>query len=330
MPQPLVAGLDLGGTKILARALDPADPHGVVAECRVDTPRGTEALVAAMAGAVTALDDTLRAAGREPVAAVGVGAAGQVDLDGVVRFAPNLPGVVDADLAGRLAGVLERPVSIDNDANCALWAEVCLGAAVGVPDAALVTLGTGIGGGLVLDGRLRRGATGFAGEPGHMIVDPHGPPCPCGRRGCWERFASGSGLGRLGREAAEAGRADAVRALAGGVADDVRGEHVTRAARDGDPGARAVMAEFAWWVGLGVANLADLFDPTLVIVGGGLAAEADLFLDEAARVANELVIASGHRPPLRVVAAALGAEAGVLGAALLAADLVSGAGTGGG
>lgn len=258
--------------------------------------------------------------------AVGVGAAGQVDLGGVLRFAPNLPGVLDAELAAMLTQAVGRPVVVDNDANCATWAEARLGAGVGADDFVLVTLGTGIGGGLVLDGRLRRGANGFAGEPGHMIVDPHGPPCPCGRRGCWERFASGSGLGRLGREAAEAGQAEAVRALAGGNAEDVRGEHVTRAARDGDLGARAVMARFAWWVGLGIANIADLFDPSLVVVGGGLADEADLFLSEAARVANELVIATGHRPELPVVAAAFGPEAGALGAALLASDEVAGGG----
>jgi glucokinase len=155
-----------------------------------------------------------------------------------------------------------------------------------------------------------------------MIVDPNGPLCPCGQRGCWERYASGSGLGRLGREAAEAGRGDAMVELAGGVAEHVQGEHVTTAARAGDAGALVVMDRFAWWVGLGIANVANLFDPSLVLIGGGLSAVSDLFLDEARRAANTLVVASGHRPPLRVEAAMLGPEAGVVGAALLAAELV--------
>ncbi len=142
----------------------------------------------------------------------------------------------------------------------------------------LVTLGTGIGGGLIVGDELVRGAAGFAGEPGHMVVDPNGPPCPCGRRGCWERYASGSGLGRLGREAAEAGRAGAVVALAGGDPEAVRGEHVTAAAAGGDPEALAVMADFAWWVALGMANLVNLLDPEVVIIGGGLAEAGELLL----------------------------------------------------
>ena len=125
-------------------------------------------------------------------------------------------------------------MTADNDANCAAWGEWVAGAARGVDDVMLVTLGTGIGGGIILGGRLYRGANGFAGEIGHMVVDPHGPPCPCGQRGCWERFASGSGLGWLAREAAHAGQAARVVELAGGDPESVRGEHVTQAAAEGD------------------------------------------------------------------------------------------------
>jgi glucokinase len=315
----LVAGVDLGGTKILARAVDATDPATGLAEVRVDTPRGAASIVEALAGVVTALDTELAAGGRPPVDVVGVGAAGLVDRAGVVRFAPNLPGVVDLDLPVALGQRVARPVVADNDANCAARAEHHLGAAAGVTSAVLVTLGTGIGGALVLGGRVQRGHGGFAGEPGHMLVDPHGPPCPCGRRGCWERFASGSGLGRLARDAAAAGRADRLVALAGGDPEAVRGEHVTRAAADGDAEASAVLAQFAWWVAVGVANLVDLVDPELVVIGGGLVEAGDVWLDPVRTAYAGLVLAHDHRPPIGIVGARLGPDAGAVGAALLAA-----------
>ena len=134
----------------------------------------------------------------------------------------------------------------------------------------MVTLGTGIGGGAVLGGRLLEGAHGFAGEVGHMVIDPQGPPCPCGKRGCWERFASGTGLGRLAREAAHAGKIPAVVTLAGGDPEAVRGEHLTAAALAADPGALEVMDVFGWWLALGLANLANALDPSVIVLGGGL------------------------------------------------------------
>jgi glucokinase len=186
----------------------------------------------------------------------------------------------------------------------------------------LVTLGTGIGGGIVAGGELQHGAAGFAGEPGHMVVDPHGPPCPCGRRGCWERYASGSGLGRLARDAAYAGQAEVVLALAGGDPEDVRGEHVTTAAADGDAEAIAVLRDFAWWVALGVSNLENLLDPEVVVIGGGLAEAGELLLGPTRDAYATLVLGYEYRPPVRIVGAELGAEAGAIGAGLLALDAI--------
>lgn len=327
MPIPsLVAGVDLGGTKILGRVFDPAHPTTVVASARVDTPRGGEAILDALVEVVHRLADGLPAGGGA-LAAVGVGAAGLIDLHGVLRFAPNLPTVIDLDLGATLTRRLSLPVAVDNDANCAMVAEHRLGAALGANDAVLVTLGTGIGAGTIVHGRLQRGAAGFAGEPGHMVVDPTGPPCPCGRRGCWERFASGSGLGRLARDAAEAGRADRLVSLAGD-ASAVRGEHVTIAALEGDPDALVVLRDFAWWVALGVANLVNLLDPEVVVVGGGLVAAGDALLVPTRQAYAGLVLAHDHRPPVRIVAAGLGPDAGAIGAGLLAADLVSAPPTG--
>jgi len=320
----LVAGFDVGGTKILGRVLDPTDPRRMLASNRTDTPRGQSAILAALADAVADLDDQLHRAGRPALGAVGVGIAGLVDRDGVLQFAPNLPGVVDFDVAALLSSAAGVPVVVDNDANCAAVAEHRAGAGRGASDLVLVTLGTGIGGGVIIADRLIRGASGFAGEPGHMVVDPSGPPCPCGRRGCWERFASGSGLGRLGRDAAEAGMADAVVALAGGDHEAVRGEHVTRAAADGDVGARAVLAQFAWWVALGISNLENLLDPDMVIIGGGLAEAGELLLGPTRTAHQTLAVASQYRRPVRIVGAELGSEAGAIGAGLLAGDGLGG------
>jgi glucokinase len=317
---PLVAGFDIGGTKILARVLDPDDPRRSIADARVDTPRGSDALAASVQTVVADLRTQLDAAGRGELEAVGVGMAGLVDRAGVLHLAPNLPGVVRFDLAGAVEPSIGLPVVVGNDANCATVGEHRVGAGIGAGDLVLVTLGTGIGGGLIVGGELQRGAAGFAGEPGHMVVDPNGPRCPCGRRGCWERYASGSGLVRLAREAAAAGRADGIVALAGGDPEDVRGEHVTRAASDGDPGALEVLRELAWWIALGVSNLVNLLDPEVVVVGGGLAEAGELLLAPTRAAYATLVLGYDHRPPVRIVAAELGADAGAIGAGLLALD----------
>lgn len=311
----VVAGVDLGGTKILGVALDGDRPTEVLAEARVLTPRGPDAMVEAMAAVVDRLGDEVG-----PLTAAGIGAAGLVDRSGVLRHGPNLPGVTDLDLATTMASRLGLPVAVDNDATCAAWAEAQVGAAAGAHDAVLVTLGTGIGAGLIADGARMRGAYGFAGEPGHMCVDPQGPRCPCGRRGCWERFASGSGLARLARDAAFAGRIPGVVLLAGGDPEDVRGEHVTRAAATGDAGAVSVMADFGWWVALGVAALVNVLDPEVVVIGGGLVAAGPMLLEPTRAAFDDLVLAPRHRPEVEIVEAALGERAGAVGAALLAVE----------
>ena len=304
-------GLDLGGTKCLGLAVGPDGE--VLAEHRVPTPsHGGEPLLDAMAAVAR---DVAAAAGDEP-GSVGVGAPGLVDAAGVLRFAPNLRSAIGLPIADGLSRRLGVPVQVDNDVTSAAFGEWTAGAAKGVDDVLLVALGTGIGGGLVVGGRLARGANGYAGEIGHMVVDPNGPPCPCGQRGCWERFASGSGLGRLAREAAEAGLAPEVVARAGGQADRVRGEHVTDAAEAGDEGAVAILCTFAWWLALGLANLTNVFDPARIVVGGGLVDDARLWLEPTREAYANLVLGASVRPAVPIVPAQLGARAGAVGAAL--------------
>jgi glucokinase len=299
-------GVDVGGTKLLAVTVDGAGT--VLSEQKVARPVGGDAVV----------DAIVELAG--DATAVGLGIAGLVDRDGVLRVAPNLAEIEDFPFRARLAERLGRPVAVDNDATAATWGEFRAGAAASAHDAVVVTLGTGIGGGIVSGGVLQRGANGFGGEPGHMVVQPDGPACPCGRRGCWERYASGSGLGRLARDAAEAGRVPAVVALAGGDPEGVRGEHVGDAAQAGDAGALAVIDDFAWWVALGVANLVNVLDPEVVVIGGGLVELGDVLLDPVRRCYDDLVLAPRHRPAVPILAATLGERAGAIGAGLLALE----------
>lgn len=306
-----VLGVDLGGTKCLGVALDGGE---VVDEVRMPTPAGEDALLEVLATVVDRLQPT------SPPEAVGVGAPGLVDREGVLHFAPNLEIDGELDVRTALAERLGVRVQVDNDATCAAWGERSHGAARGLDDVVLVTLGTGVGGGIVAGGRVVRGAHGFAGELGHMVVDPQGPRCPCGQRGCWERFASGSGLGRLGREAARTGEAPRLVELAGGDPEEVRGEHVAQAVAEGDEPAVEVLGRFAWWVALGLVNLTNIFDPEAFVVGGGVMGMGEALLVPTRAAFEELLQGKGRRPPVAILPAALGERAGAIGAAYLAAD----------
>jgi glucokinase len=280
----------------------------------VPTPDGQEAVLDAMADTVRRL-----VAGPEGAAggvgAVGVGIAGLVDRAGILRIGPNLPGLRGVRVGEELDRRLGLPVRVDNDATCAAWGEHLAGAARGERDVACVTLGTGIGGGIIADGELVRGAHGYGAEFGHMVVDPRGPVCPCGRRGCWERFASGSGLAWLAREAAAAGRFARGVELAGSI-DVLRGEHVASAAVEGDDDALAIVRAFADWVALGIGNLVTVLDCSLVVIGGGLVELGDLLLDPVRAAYPAHVMGPAERD-VRIVGAELGEHAGAIGAALL-------------
>ncbi len=302
-------GIDVGGTKAQGVALDLGG--NVVATAQRPTPRGDGSL-GALVDTLVELADELGECG-----SFGVGVPGLVTRDGVLRAAPNLDGVADFDIARQLGDRRGSAVFVDNDATCATVAEWQLGAGRGTDNMILVTLGTGIGGGLVANGAVQRGMNGFAGEFGHMVVDPDGPRCPCGRRGCWERYASGSGLAMLAREAATGRRLSRVVRHAGGDPQAVRGEHVQAAARDGDPEALEVIDEFARWVALGLSNLTNAFDPEMFVLGGGLAAGADLYLEPIVKWYRELLYQPHLRPLPRVAFAHFGPLAGAVGAALL-------------
>lgn len=298
-------GFDIGGTKCLAVVLD-ADGH-VTDSARRPTPQAESELI-------DVLDQLVDDLGvdRSRLGGVGVGIPGLVS-GGVVHSSPHLSQLVRFDIASALGERLGADVAVDNDATCAALAEWRLGAGRGVADMVMVTMGTGIGGGIVLGDHLQRGRNGFAGEFGHMMIDPDGPPCPCGKQGCWERYASGTGLARLARDAADARRLD----RAGIDGSSVRGEDLEAWARQGDEQALALIHEFAHWVAVGLANLTNTLDPERFVLGGGLASAADLYLDEIRSELGSLLYAAEHRPQPDVVPAELGEQAGAIGAALL-------------
>ena len=312
MAEARAVGIDVGGTKIAAGV---AGASGrVLFRLRAQTPpEGGAAVTAEIARVARALWDE---AGGGPLP-VGVGAAGIVDTRGWLRHSPNIPGWDDVPLAERLHAELGVPVTVDNDAHAAAWGEHRAGAGRGAGGTMLMlTVGTGVGGGLVQDGRLVRGAHGMAAEFGHLVVDEGGSLCGCGNRGCLEALASGTAIGRAAREALEAGGQSPLLALA----DPPTGKSVTRAAEQGDPLAVAALARCGFWLGVGIASLVNALDPAVVVVGGGALQAGELLLGPAREAYLERLMGRAHRTPAPVVAATLGDDAGLVGAALLALD----------
>ncbi len=309
----LAVGFDIGGTNVRGVPLRADSTIGPT--IKVLRPEDPGELV----DTIVDICDRLAEQEGHPVTAVGVGCAGIVDGAGVVRTSPNIPSLVRFPLKVRLDARLNLAAVVDNDATTATWAEARLGAARGFDDVAFVALGTGIGTGFVLDGHLHHGAAGFAGESGHMIIVHDGIPCVCGRRGCWERYASGSALDRLSREAAAAGRADSLLSLAGGNADEVTSEHTAALVARGDPAALAILAELGYWVAVGLANLVNVLDPAIIVVGGGLA-DIGVPLIEAIRDAYpKVMIDADLREPVAIELSHFGGRSGAIGAAILAA-----------
>ena len=306
-------GLDIGGTKISAAVV--SDDGVVLASVRAQTPATEpDAIV------TTCADLVRRLTTEHEVEAVGVAAAAFVDAArATVRFAPNIAWR-DAPLRALLEDQLRLPVVIENDANAAAWGKFLYGPARDVDHMVLITIGTGVGGGIVLDGQLMRGAFGIAGELGHLRVIPGGVLCGCGNRGCWEQYASGNALVREGRELMRTapGLAEALNDLAGPNPDDLRGPHITKAAKDGDAASIELLSDLGRWIGEGAASIAAVLDPSMIVLGGGVAAAGDLLLDPAVAAFRRNLSGRGHRPEAVWALAGLGNDAGMIGAAALA------------
>ncbi|ACU35341.1 ROK family protein [Actinosynnema mirum DSM 43827] len=315
----LTIGIDVGGTSVRAGVVD-AD-GAVLDTTRTATPGDERALEEAIGGAVHELAE------RHEVAAVGLAVAGFVASDRrTVMFAPHLAWR-HAPVAERISERVGMPVVLEHDANAAALAEHRFGAARGAGVAVLVAVGTGIGGALLIDGEVFRGAHGVAPELGHLRLVPDGRPCPCGKSGCWERYCSGTALSSTAVEllAKHPGVSTVLAREARGDARAITGRRVAGAARDGDPLAQRAVADLARWLGEGLALVADVYDPEVVVVGGGVSESATLFLDDAREHYASVVTGAGHRPLARIRTAQLGDDAGLVGVATLARDLAVGA-----
>ena len=287
----------MGGTKCAAALFTDTEEQRnvVIAEASLPTPAGGDAVI----DTIVAVIEQVMAGQPEPPVSIGVGVPGLVTGTGSLRYAPHLFGVVEVALQEILERRVGQPVSVVNDNTAAAWAEHRFGAGLGFADMVYVGLGTGIGGAVIANGLLIGGHSGFAGELGHMTVDRHGDLCVCGRRGCWELYASGSGLARL------AGRS---------------GETVTEAGRNGDGRALAVLTRFATEVAVGLADLINIFDPGCVVLGGGVLDPPEPLLAMIASATDEILgDSAAHRPLPHIAAAALGKRAGAVGAAILSA-----------
>ena len=312
---PCVIGVDVGGTKLLAGAVDLKLGVHHRAQ-RSSQGHDTQSLLATLAEMI----EEAVAAAPGPVLGVGIGVPAILDRrDASIAACPHLP-LVGVRLAPVMDERLGLAVAVDNDANCAMLAEWRHGAAVGASDAVMMTVGTGIGGGVVVNGQLLRGSTGGGAELGHIVVQLGGPPCQgdCPGTGHLESFASGNALGRAGLEAAHAAPDSALgRALSGGR--EITGAVVGELARDGDPGARAAIELIGRRLGAGMVSLVNIFNPEVLVVGGGAVALGDMLLDPARDEVLRHAMPS-LREAVRVVPAQFGSDAGLLGAAVLAIE----------
>jgi glucokinase len=321
----LSLGIDLGGTKILTAVINPqgemlSRDHGVTPAAK--GPEGViqailESSERALAGASLGMDG---------VSAVGIGAPGLADTEaGILYTSPNLPGWENVPLRDILQERFKKKAFLINDGNAAALGEYYFGAAKGISHFIYVTISTGIGGGIVVDGRILKGSRGLAGEVGHMTIADEGPLCHCGNRGCWEALASGTALAKAAQKRIETGAETSILSFAEGKIDKVTAQTVQTAAEKGDPIANELILKTAYYFGVGLANLVNIFNPEMIVTGGGLSNMGDRLLKPAYQVAGERAFNRAYRM-VRFVRAALGRNSGVLGAAAFAFDEMKRAG----
>lgn len=312
-------GVDIGGTKIAAAVVD--ESGAILARDRrpseADQPHRMVATIADMVA------DLAR---EHPAAGVGLAAAGFIDhAGGVVRFAPNIAWR-DMPLGPQVTERVGLPVLLENDANAAAWGEFAFGPARDIDDMVFITVGTGLGGGMVNDGQLIRGAFGIGGEIGHIRLVPDGHRCGCGNRGCWEAYGSGTALVREARDLVASGSplAKVLSEACGGKPKKLTGPQVTQAAVAGDAASIELLGDIGRYLGEGAADVAAILDPAMFVIGGGLAEAGDLLLGPAVAAYRRHLTGRGHRPEADFALATLGQDAGVIGAAALALGAVRG------
>ncbi|MCL5257397.1 MAG: ROK family protein [Chloroflexi bacterium] len=318
MEEKRVVAVDFGGTKIRAALADGAGNILTRSTAPTQARKGPGAVIAKIAELVL---EVMEGIPHSQVHALAVAAPGPLDSDaGVVLSPPNLPGWSEVPLAYELMERLELPVRVENDAKTAALGEYTFGQYKGIKNMVYLTVSTGIGGGVICDGRLLRGYRGMATEIGHMIIDPKGPECTCGSKGCLEAMASGTAIARDAIRVVSAGLPSAMDEMSEGKPENITAEIVVRAAVLGDAAASEIMRRATVSLGIGVANVMHLYSPEMVIIGGGVSRAGEQLLFEPVRqVAHERIMYP-YRRQLRVMPATLGDDAGLLGAVALALE----------
>lgn len=311
----MIVGVDLGGTKIATGLLDNSG------RMRSRSQKASAGLKSSEEVISTIVDTIVEVSGEYHIAGVGVASPGAVDTrGGIIQNGVNLPGWNGISLQAELESRLKTPAKLINDANAAAWGEYIYGAGRGSQSMVYVTLSTGIGSGLVLDGNLFLGSNSFAGELGHTVIDPHGAVCGCGQRGCWETYASGTAIARIAGEAiAESAAASQVTTLAEAEGAPVSAKHVFQAAGMGDAVANATIDQVIHYTGLGLMNIIHSFNPDCIVIGGGVSRAGISFFEPLIRKTEELVM-EPYRGTFKIKPAELKDDVGIIGAAALFVD----------
>ena len=322
----LILGIDLGGTKILTAVTD--TQGRILSRDHSITPakEGQEAVVKSILESTGRVLDQAHITAADLVA-IGLGAPGLSNPEtGILFTSPNLPGWKDVHLGGIIDKELGKKVFLINDANAAAIGELRFGAARGTRNFIYITVSTGIGGGIIIDGKIYTGSTGTAGELGHMVIDDKGPPCSCGNRGCWEALASGTALARGARNRIKEGAATSILRYVDGDIDKVNAEAIHKAAQAGDKVASELIARTAYYLGVGLANLINIFNPEVIVIGGGLSNIGDILLKPAFEEAGRRAFKQAYQA-VRFARAELGRNSGVLGAAVFALEQIRSTGS---
>jgi glucokinase len=315
MAEKLIVGVDLGGTQIRAALTDEEGSILRRISCPTLADEGLKPVMGRIKGAIYGVMGAIE---RKQLRGIGIVAPGPVALrEGIVRGAPNLPGWKNVPLKALMEEEFGLPAVVGNDANLAALAEQRFGAGQGVADLIYITVSTGIGGGIIADNRLLLGAEGMAGEVGHQTIEAHGPRCKCGNIGCLEALAAGPAIARCARELVKTGIGMAIADLVGGDLDKITAKVVNQAAQAGDPVAIELFRQAGFYIGVGIVNLLHLFNPGLIVIGGGVAQAGALLFEPIRATVRERAMASCYWENTPIVPATLGDDVGLLGAVAL-------------
>ena len=310
----LLIGVDIGGTNVRMGVVTPEGKVLEKVEYLTDTSRGGLALFQEL---ISHLKDLIRKDFKPSytLIGIGIGVAGIIDIKkGILRYSPNLPDLNGVELRDFLKEKISAPIVIENDANAFTLGEGWMGAARGSQHYCGITLGTGVGGGMVVEGKILHGTEGMAGEVGHMVINPEGLLCSCGGKGCLEVYASGTGIRRMALEAIEKGKGKGILQWSGGNPQKITSEKVFEAAQSGDLTAKEIFVRMGGYLGLGLVDLIHLFNPEKIVIGGKVSRAWDYFIGNTMETVQERSM-KGPRERVQIVQALCGDDAGILGAA---------------